>query len=84
MNIPDMEPIPKADPNLGIYNNAENRWEYDHWGNVFVFSDRAIAEAQCQAQWHRYNGVSPTFRYGEEVSVVMEVREYGASEGVTE
>ncbi len=78
---PEKEPAPgekDSESRYGIYNALEDRWEYDHQGNVFVFkrSDLGIAGAQCQALWHDYNRFGSGYRDGQKIDTVMEIRKY--------
>lgn len=86
MNLPDIEiipPMPKSNMpksdgrQYGIYNHAEDRWEVDFWGGVFVFSNRAIAEAQCSVQIIRWYGHNPKLiKNGKELDISIEVIEF--------
>jgi len=84
MNSPDIEiipPMPKSNSpksygrQYGIYNHVEDRWQHDR-GNVFVFSNHAIAAAQCLQEWIRWYDRRPVYRDGKEIDLVMEVIEF--------
>ena len=62
----------------GIYDKSEQQFCWDHWGSVFVFSNRAIAEAQLIAYWRTMPALPSELTPGEfaTASEILEIREF--------
>lgn len=75
MILPHMKKIVPEHALYGIWNNAEDRWQYDYFGDVFQFSSLGAAKAQAQAEHHKYNGLNPVHHIGKQRDV-MEAKEY--------